>query len=166
LAVSSPHEQHRHFANWVYRNYDRFWHVLKDKERLIGEWLMQAHGTRYKLWHEPFVVFDLIVDDKRIPYDDFTSRVHDFIIPTLLHRGCALSIEDAMMKLGIGYGFHGAVDPVEGAVWRVERNKSTGKKDEKKRIVDFLVKYVRPDKIDGCYLPEQSGMDAVWNCRP
>jgi hypothetical protein len=45
---------------------------------------------------------------------------------------------------------------VEGAVWRVER----------KGKVDFLGKYVRPEKVDGCYLPEISGEEAVWNWRP
>ena len=29
--------------------------------------------------------------------------------------------------------------------------------------VDFLVKYVRADKVDGRYLPELSGKEAVWN---
>jgi hypothetical protein len=48
---------------------------------------------------------------------------------------------------------HGAMDPVEGAIWRVERKKE----------VDFLVKYVRHDKVDGKYLPEVSGGTAVWN---
>lgn len=47
---------------------------------------------------------------------------------------------------------HGALDPVEGAVWRVERRGGG----------DFLAKYVRPDKTDGCYLPEVSGRAAVW----
>ncbi len=27
-------------------------------------------------------------------------------------------------------------------------------------------KWVRPDKVDGKYLPEISGKDAVWNWRP
>ena len=57
-----------------------------------------------------------------------------------------------MIKLGI-YGFHGAVDKVEGAVWRVERKES----------FDFLAKYVRPNKSDGIYLPEVSGKEAIWN---
>jgi hypothetical protein len=30
-------------------------------------------------------------------------------------------------------------------------------------VVDFLAKYVRPDKIDGCYLPEINGGHAYWN---
>ncbi len=56
-------------------------------------------------------------------------------------------------------GFHGALDPVEGAVWRVERNAlvNPGRSGERCPVVDFLAKYVRPDKIDGCYLPELNG---------
>jgi hypothetical protein len=47
------------------------------------------------------------------------------------------------------YGTYGALDPVEGAVWRVERNDK----------VDFLAKYVRPDKVDGSYFEGEP----VWN---
>jgi hypothetical protein len=32
--------------------------------------------------------------------------------------------------------------------------------------VDFLAKYVRPDKVDGSLLPENTGQPAVWNWRP
>jgi hypothetical protein len=32
--------------------------------------------------------------------------------------------------------------------------------------VDFLAKWVRPDKVDGMYLPEISGKEPVWNWRP
>jgi len=39
---------------------------------------------------------------------------------------------------------------------RVERNAK----------VDFLTKWVRPDKEDGRYLPDVSGQRAVWNWRP
>lgn len=165
-AVSSPHEQHRHFHNWVYANYERFMTVLNEGERLVGEWLMQAHGTRYELKHEPFVAFDLMTDNTRVPYDEFMARLDGaFTIPAILRRGGAFSIKAAMDKLD-GYGFHGAIDPVEGVVWRVEREKATGKKGEKIRVVDFLVKYVRPEKEDGLYLPEVSGNRSVWNWRP
>lgn len=165
-AISSPHLQHRHFHNWVYNNYERFMEVLEDGQRIVGEWLMQAHGTRYRLHHEPFVAFDLMTGSSRMPYDEFLARMGNrFPTPTILHRGGACSILSAVSILGI-YGHHGATDPVEGAVWRVERDKPTGKKGEKKRVVDFLVKYVRPDKVDGLYLPEMSGKDAVWNWKP
>ncbi len=166
-ASSSPHVQHRHFSDWAYANLERFMAALQDGERLVGEWLMQAHGTRYELHHEPFVVFDLMIEDKRMPYDDFVARTTagGFVIPTLLHRGGAFAIDEALTALG-EFGHHGALDPVEGAVWRVERDKPTGKKGQKRRIVDFLAKYVRPDKIDGSYLPEISGAAPVWNWQP
>ena len=50
-------------------------------------------------------------------------------------------------------GKHGAVDNVEGVIYRVERNSQ----------VDFLTKFVRSDKEDGKYLPEQNGGVAIWN---
>lgn len=168
IADTSPFEQHWRFAQWVYSNQDRFLAVLRDGERLVGEWLMQAHGTRYRLKHEPFVAFDLMVVNERARYDELIARVKnaDFVTPTVIHRGGPLRVEVAMKKLDT-CGFHGALDPVEGAVWRVERNEliNPGKNGERKCVVDFLVKYVRPDKEDGIYLPEISGKESVWNWR-
>ena len=48
---------------------------------------------------------------------------------------------------------HNAIDKVEGVVYRCER----------KGIVDFLCKYVRPDKEDGIYLPEKNNGEIIWN---
>jgi len=65
------------------------------------------------------------------------------------------------------YGFHGALDPVEGAVWHVERNELIRPGGRERRWhVDFLVKYVGPNKVDGCYLPEVSGKEPVFNWWP
>ncbi len=168
VADTSPFEQHWRFAQWVYTNQDRFLAVLRNGERLVGEWLMQAHGTRYQLKHEPFVVFDLMLGVERARYDDLITRLKqsDFVTPTVIHRGGPLSIEAAMKKLNT-YGFHGATDRVEGAVWRVERNElaNPGKNGERVWKADFLVKYVRPDKQDGVYLSEISGAAPVWNWR-
>jgi hypothetical protein len=50
----------------------------------------------------------------------------------------------------------GALDTVEGSVWSVERQ---GR-------VDFIVKYVRPAKVDGSFLPELNGGEACWNWQP
>ena len=62
----------------------------------------------------------------------------------------------AAMLERLGMGGHGAVEPPEGAVWRVER---AG------RVVG-MAKYVRGDKVDGSLLPENSGRDAIWNWKP
>lgn len=154
LAHTSPYEQHWRFADWVERNTCRFRDILEEGERLVGEWLLQAHGTRYNLWHEPFIVIDLMVQHERLPYEDLVKRVKekDFVLPYLLHKGDSISI-DAVLNLLGQHGFHGAIDDAEGVVWKVERR---GK-------VDFLVKYVRPYKLDGIYLPEITGQGAIWN---
>jgi hypothetical protein len=169
VASSSPYEQHWRFAKWVDRNRARFFAVLRDGERLCGEWLMQAHGTRYELQHEPFVAFDLMAGNRRAVYDEFVRQVSggDFVTPTLIHRGAPISVEEVMTRLGT-CGFHGAIDAVEGAVWRIERNVLVhpGKGGERRPEVDFLVKYVRPDKVDGCYLPDVSGGEVIWNWLP
>ena len=70
-----------------------------------------------------------------------------------------LSVEDAIAAVQ-KENWHGALDPIEGIIYRVERRFSGNYK------VDFLAKYVRPDKVDGSYLPEMSGGEPVWNWRP
>lgn len=157
LARTSPFEQHWHFANWVDAYKDRFLAVLNEGERLCGEWLMQAHGTRYALKHEPFVVFDIMREHYRLPYTEFEIRVKrgHFVIPHVIHKGSPISVNVALNSLG-EYGYHGAIDEVEGVVWRVQ---SRGE-------VDFLVKYVKPYKEDGIYLPEISNKEAIWNWYP
>jgi hypothetical protein len=89
LATSSPYEQHHYFAAWVKENKKRFDNLLNEKERVSGEWLALAHGTRYNLTHEPFVAFDLITGTKREAYRDFEvmAKAFDFVIPNLLHIG-------------------------------------------------------------------------------
>lgn len=170
LAISSPWEQHKHFANWVYGQVARFESILEDGERLCGEWLMQAHGTRYELKHEPFVAFDLMYGHIRRPYHELIDRItpEQFISPSVISIGPPVEPEAAMRMLQrYGNGWHGAIDPVEGAVWRIERLERINNNTQDRRwIVDTLVKYVRPDKEDGKYLPEVSGKEPIWNWRP
>lgn len=159
-AIESHYEQHRHFHNWALQHAARFDELLAEGERACGEWLMQAHGTRYDLkgyGFEPLVVFDLMRGNERAVWSEVFTRCLklDFMTPHEVHEGGAISVEDAMAQLGT-YGGHGALDPVEGAVWRVER----------KGEVNFLAKYVRPDKQDGKYLEAVSGRPPVWNWVP
>jgi hypothetical protein len=156
-AHTSPWEQHQLFEAWVWKHaYERFDALLAEGERLCGEWLAQAHGTRYELAHDPFVAFDLMVGGERLPSTAFRERVEagGFVTPRLIHEGGPIAVEAVLAVLDPSG--HGALDPVEGAVWRVERR---GK-------LEFLAKYVRSDKVDGKYLPEVSGGAAVWNWRP
>lgn len=156
-ASESPNEGRRLWAAWVERHRERFLAVLRPGERLIGEWLALVHSTRYALAHEPFVAFDLFSAGERLVRVALEERLAPgaFTLPALVHRGGALSIEGAMAKLG-ERGLHGAVDPVEGAVWRVEEHDR----------VRFVAKFVRPGKQDGALLPEATGQPALWNWRP
>jgi hypothetical protein len=155
-AISSRFVQHVHFHNWVMLNSERFFAVLREGERIVGEWLAQAHGTRYDLRHEPFVAFDIMVEERRIPFDEFVSRCGNvFVTPFVVASGPPVDVERAIREVQ-SRNAHGAIDPIEGVVYRVERNGE----------VDFLAKYVRPDKVDGCYLPEVSSQEAVWNWQP
>ena len=58
LAESSPFPQHHLFAKWVAANESRFSALLDEGERCCGEWLAQAHSTRYSLTHEPYVILN------------------------------------------------------------------------------------------------------------
>ncbi|MEQ1888078.1 MAG: RNA ligase family protein [Alphaproteobacteria bacterium] len=170
LSKDTPYEHLKLFGDYVSENHDTFAGMLAPGERIVGEWLGMAHGTLYDSRHElfnPFVAFDIFRGNNRILYDEFLDRVgmagvvcafciHDADIacPVDMALG-AISVCDILAKYPV-HGYHGAVEPVEGAVWRVERE---GR-------VDFLAKYVRRDKIDGKYLPEISGAEPIWYWHP
>lgn len=156
-AVSARYEQHHLFAAWVFSHLDSFSWLIPG-ERVCGEWLAQAHGTRYNLaGRSPFVAFDIMCGHDRSLHADAKERLNAAAIPmpATLWEGPPCSVEQAMEILG-ERGHYGANEMAEGAVWRVEREGS----------VDFLAKYVRPEKVDGKYLPEVSGQAAIWNWRP
>lgn len=156
-ADSSPYLQHVMFHDWVMANRSRFDALLNEGERVVGEWLAQAHGTRYDLTgREPWVPFDIMRETDRLPVYVTMLRTATvgFASPALLAVG-PTTIEAAMARLG-EFGHYGALDPAEGVVWRVERD---GK-------VDYLLKYVRPEKVDGCYLESQTNAEAIWNWQP
>lgn len=156
LADTSPYPQHHYFARWVERHQARFAAMLKDGEMVNGEWLALAHGTRYALPHEPFVAFSMAVGKKRLPWDEVTARClsFDVVLPAVLSDGPPVSV-DAIKAL-IQRSGHGALDPVEGAVWRVESRSK----------FDFLAKWVSPEKADGKYLTDITGHPEIWHWTP
>ena len=155
-AETSPYEVHQRFASWVAE-----WaaehgpDILHHGEVLHLEWLAMAHGTIYQLETPatPFAVFDISQNGARLPFDRMMERADALYLPTvhILSDGPPLPIPDMLELLG-ERGHHGAQEVAEGAVWRVER---AGK-------FDFAAKYVRPDKIDGKYLPELTGGEPIW----
>jgi hypothetical protein len=159
LAQTSKHEQHQLFAAWV-REREGFWReVIGTGQRLVGEWMAQAHGTRYTLPFGPFAAFDLMEGERRLSFAELCRVcVHnDIPTPALLHKGGPISVEEAMERLAYS-NLHGCDEP-EGVVYRVERHGE----------FDFMAKWVRPDKLDGKYLPEVADAitsEPVWNWRP
>lgn len=152
-AEESQNPGRQMFARWVRSHEARFGEVLQDGEWLVGEWLALTHSTRYALRHEPFVAFDLTSHTHSLSSDALESRLGGrFARPHLLHFGSAISVCEIDTKLG-DFGHHGALDRAEGAVWRVERAGH----------VVARAKFVRPGKVDGSYLPENSGQPALWN---
>ncbi len=160
-AAASPMVQFQWFAAWVRDNQQRFDALLEDGERACGEWLAQAHGTRYQLIHEPFVLFDLMRGTTRATVNEVRCRSMDFTMPCTIHEGAPVDVDTVRSTLHPSG--HGALDPVEGAVWRIERHHP-----KLGNNVDFLCKWVRPDKIDGHYMPEFNPEHTapVWNWKP
>lgn len=153
LAETSPFHQHHMFAEWVKKNEIRF-SKIPNNHSIHGEWIIQAHGTCYQNIGEGFVVFDLKYGQGRMSFDEqiMIAESMDLVTAKVLSDGPACSIDDAMEYLG-EFGHHNAVDPAEGAVWRVERRNE----------FDFMCKFVRPDKIDGKYLSSVTGKPDIFN---
>lgn len=156
LANTSPYIQHHYFYDWVFQHEEKFRKVLKEGERLCGEWLLKAHGTLYRFDDvDPFVAFDIIKDKERFLFNDFFERVDGYFEIPYTITGRPFSVEEALETIS-EKGQHGALETIEGAVWRVE--------DHQKGRVDFLTKYIRPDKIDGKYFVKKNGVEIdIWN---
>lgn len=161
-AITSNYLQHHLFAVWVHEHQERFT-ALKPGERICGEWLAQAHGTRYDLsdGFDPFVPFDLFIGSIRQPYFalmQYCNHNNLWYAPVIyIGFGIGHAVEDALYKLG-ETGSYGALELAEGCVWRWERT------DPKFPIM--MAKFVRPEKEPGKYLEGTTGKEAIWNWRP
>lgn len=155
-ARDSHFRMHHLFADWVDLRRERFRSILGDGERVALEWLAQAHGTRYRLpsLDATGVCFAVMNGKRRLPHDEARRKFESagFVGAAVLSDGPPLSQEAALELLGPN-GRHGAIDPVEGAVWVCER----------KGEFDFIAKHVVLDKIDGKYLSGVTGGADVWN---
>ncbi len=156
LSAESPNLGQRAFAAWLVKHAHRFARI-SEGSRVMGEWLAVAHGTRYALAHEPFVVLDVFDGDVAHAHD----RVNAFALevalarPQVLSRGGAMSLEAAEAALG-KHGHHGAIDAAEGAIYRLASRDRTL----------ALAKYVRRGKRDSSYLADVTGGRDVANPYP
>ncbi len=149
------------FEVYVTQRYEQFLTLLQPGERVVGEWLALAHGTAYDAGHpgfEPFIAFDIFRGKDRVLRDEFAQRCDGVFLPSAacIHDSAEpLPVERAMALVG-ERGRHGAAEPIEGVVYRCERE---GR-------VDFLAKWVRADKEDGKYLGNLRGCEDRWYWRP
>lgn len=161
LAAKSSDPNHIYFHNWVIEQYGLFISLLREGEAIHGEWLAKAQSTRYDLSRrDPFVVFDMSKNGKgRFAWSKVEDRLHNRLsLAPLLHSGKPLPLPQALAKLG-KFGKYGALDPVQGLIYRLEenvRNNGFG------RHVRFVYKYLIPGRKDNIYLDDNS----AWNWLP
>lgn len=156
LAKNSKFKQHQLFALWVERRKSTFETMLNEGERIVGEWLAQAHGIRYNIRTEPIVFFDYFSPENiRFPQTELLEKINHYELnsPRLLHKGSAISIEKLIPILNQKTPEIESVELPEGMVYRMERQ---GK-------VSYLAKWVRPDFCNGQYNIHTENKQPVWN---
>jgi len=151
-ADTSPYLQHHEFADWVDKYQLFFDRILKNGERVAGEWLYQAHGMRYTIKGSPVVFFDYFSkDNERYTFD--VLKKTGLQLPRLLHEGGAISPNELISKLNNYDHRIKAVGNPEGIIYRVER----------KGKVDFLAKWVRSDFVAGKYIINKEAHELIYN---
>lgn len=139
-AHKSPYKQHLEFSKWVNNHAGLFNSLLKEGERVAGEWLLQTHGLVYHIKQEPVVFFDYFdANNKRKPFE--LLRQTGLPLPRLLHQGGAVSVDDLVPILNLKTDTIWSEENPEGMVYRLER----------KGGVEFLAKWVRADFQTGKY---------------
>lgn len=153
-AKTSQYIQHHYFAEWVNENKSVFIDMLQNKERITGEWLMQAHGLIYKIDVEPIIFFDYFTaNNERVLQETLKEKAtkYGLQLPRQLHYGGPITVEQLKPVLNVKTKEIESVDLPEGMVYRVER----------KGKVDFLAKWVRSDFPTGRYLNDENNL--IWN---
>ncbi|MDW9481147.1 hypothetical protein GOB57_21105 [Sinorhizobium meliloti] len=157
-ASTSPFALHHAFARWVEVRRSMFDAFLEEGERIVGEWLHTAMGTKFVITDpdQLLVAFAIFRGRERVCYEEFKSRCDRAGLPRahVLSEGPGISAEGAMSLLGDS-GFHGALDGVEGAVWVMETNGA----------FNGVAKFVKADKVDGKYMSGITGTKDVVNYR-
>lgn len=160
LASTSPYLQHHYFDKWVSERASIFGEIIDEGDRLVGEWLLQAHGVRYEINHvEPIVFFDYFRGSERVLYSDLLCKVHPaqqkilISTPRVISIGRPVEPKDLLDRLSLKDPVITRIDPAEGMVYRVER----------KGRVDFLAKWVRSDYEPGKYIIGVEEKDFIYN---
>jgi ATP-dependent RNA circularization protein (DNA/RNA ligase family) len=158
-AKTSQYKQHHYFSDWVYSNEKLFAEMLGEGERITGEWLLQAHGLKYKIESDPILFFDYFTQkNERLLQTDLRQITgkYGLTMPRLLSEGEPITVNELLPILNLKTkGFESEENP-EGIVYRVER----------KGKVDFLAKYVRSDFPTGQFCINVEEQNLIWNVSP
>ena len=149
-ALSSPFVQHHAFDFYVKLHLVTFDRLLKEGERICGEWMFTPHGIKYNIEESAhrFIPFDIIdAENKRIGYDEFVDRATKYLKPPrIINIGYkSFSVKECLINLYDKNQYRIDIVPEEkpeGLVYRVER----------KGKFDFIAKHVRSDFETGKYL--------------
>lgn len=155
-AKTSPYKQHHYFCEWVNKRELLFADMLKNGERITGEWLAQVHGLVYKIEVEPIVFFDYFTqNNKRLLFNELGAKSVEYglQLPRRLHEGSPITVEELIPKLNEKTKGIESLEQPEGMVYRVER----------KGKVDFLAKWVRPDFPTGGLGINVEEQNLIWN---
>jgi len=156
MAKSSSFVQHKIFSDWVLKTEGRWHSLLNEGERLVGEWLLIAHGLKYRINTEPLVIFDhFTTNNKRSSFNFLSDLSHryEFNTPRLLHRGDAISVNKLLPILNKRTNAISSYKKPEGIVYRSEVNGE----------VKFLGKWVRSDFVQGEYIIGKKESELFWN---
>lgn len=155
-ADTSPYAMHQEFDKYVNKNWSTFIMLLDKGERIVGEWMAQAHGIRYNRLTDFFFAFDIRRDREWISYEVLKQRceyVGISVVP-LLYYGPQLAVE-YVQRLTNRSAFRNK-RPAEGVVLRREMHG---------RLMD-MAQYVRSDHVAGLYLPGTENAvvsEPVWH---
>jgi RNA ligase len=155
-AKTSPYKQHHLFDNWVRKREKLFDDLLSEGERIVGEWLVQAHSLIYNITGEPIVFFDFFdANSERALFEILQTKINTFQLhlPRLIHKGEPIKVEELLPILYQKTKNIESVELPEGLVYRVER----------KNKVDFLAKWVRADFPIGRYFIDVPEDKLTWN---
>lgn len=156
-ARDSHYLQHWLFADWVAHHELEWRAMLNPGERACGEWIIQAHGTRYITCHNLYL-FDIMIGTYRLPHLQMRDRVSGsqvdgFVGMPRVIAQIPMDPKAALDSL-IPHAYH--CETPEGVVYRVERDGQ----------FEFMAKWVRPDFQPGKYLESVTGKPPVWNFLP
>lgn len=157
-ASTSPYQQHHVFDAWVNNANETFHDLLKEGERIAGEWLYQSSSLVYEIKGEPIIFFDIFnKENERQTMEELFYRLYPYPleIARLLHGVCTpISVERLLDRLYLGTpNYNVKNDLPEGMVFRVER----------KGKVDFLAKWVRSDFKPGLNIIGKEEYEYVYN---